>query len=74
MTMNILYKILVLILLAVAGFMLVPVTIHFTIWAGLLNSEAAPQGFLSVGGAASTTRPPGDSEAVFDVESCSARA
>ena len=44
--MQTLYKILVLVFLAAAGFFLVPLVIHVTIWADILNSEAVPQDFL----------------------------
>lgn len=44
--MHTLYKILVLILLAAAGFILIPLMVNLIIWAGMLNSETVPEGFL----------------------------
>ncbi len=41
------FRILLLIVLAAAGFIMVPITVHLLILSGLLDSETAPQGFLT---------------------------
>lgn len=44
--MQMLYKILVLILLAAAGFLLVPIIVNLMIKVDMLNAEIIPQGFM----------------------------